>query len=138
MKLAVRFRFYKPVEPSMHIVDMKAEQWREFLLFEDNEKRMKYLLRFLGKSMDLDIKEMWWIPLDGQKDLTISKKAEIVSRESMRQTQEELMREMISAYEKTKKSIEDNKALLEERSRETEKRLEELKAHFRSQGYIID
>ena len=138
MKLAVRFRFYKPVEPSMHIVDMKAEQWREFLLFEDNEKRMKYLLRFLGMSMDLDIKEMWWIPLDGQKDLTISKKAKIVSRESMRQTQEELMREMISAYEKTKKSIEDNKALLEERSRETEKRLEELKAHFRSQGYKID
>lgn len=27
MKLAVRFRYYKPVEPSMNIVEMTDEQW---------------------------------------------------------------------------------------------------------------
>lgn len=86
MKLAVRFRYYKPVEPSMHIVEMTDEQWREFFLFENNDKRMNYMKRFLGKSRDLDIKEMWLIPLDGQKDLSISKKANIIRRDSMQQT----------------------------------------------------
>ena len=60
---------------------------------------MNYMKRFLGKSRDLDIKEMWWIPLDGQKDLALSKKANIIRRDSMQQTRKELMREMIWAYE---------------------------------------
>lgn len=45
---------------------------------------------------------------------------------------------MIWAYETAKKSIEENKALLEERSRDTEQRLEKLKANFRAMGYEID
>ena len=70
MKLAVRFRYYKPVTPSMQIVDLTDEQWREFLLLEDAEKRHDYMIKFLGKDY-LDTKELWWIPLDDQDKLII-------------------------------------------------------------------
>lgn len=70
MKLAVRFRYYKPVTPSMQIVDLTDEQWREFLLLEDAEKRHDYMIKLLGKDY-LDTKELWWIPLNDQDKLTI-------------------------------------------------------------------
>lgn len=70
MKLAVRFRYYKPVTPSMQIVDLTNEQWREFLLLEDAKKRHDYMIKLLGKEY-LDTKELWWIPLDDQDKLTI-------------------------------------------------------------------
>ncbi len=70
MKLAVRFRYYKPVTPSMQIVDLTDEQWREFLLLEDAKKRHDYMIKLLGKEY-LDTKELWWIPLDDQDKLTI-------------------------------------------------------------------
>lgn len=70
MKLAVRFRYYKPVTPSMQIVDLTNEQWREFLLLEDAKKRHDYMIKLLGKEY-LDTKELWWIPLDDQVKLTI-------------------------------------------------------------------
>lgn len=65
MKIAVRFRYYKAVTPSMQVVDLTDEQWREFLLLEDAEKRHDYMIKLLGKEY-LDTKELWWIPLDGQ------------------------------------------------------------------------
>lgn len=70
MKLAVRFRYYKPVTPSMQIVDLTDEQWREFLLLADAKKRHDYMIKLLGKEY-LDTKELWWIPLDDQDKLTI-------------------------------------------------------------------
>lgn len=70
MKLAVRFRYYKPVTPSMQIVDLTDEQWREFILLEDAKKRHDYMIKLLGKEY-LDTKELWWIPLDDQDKLTI-------------------------------------------------------------------
>ena len=70
MKLAVRFRYYKPVTPSMQIVDLTNEQWREFLLLEDAKKRHDYMIKLLGKEY-LYTKELWWIPLDDQDKLTI-------------------------------------------------------------------
>lgn len=70
MKLAVRFRYYKPVTPSIQIVDLTDEQWREFLLLEDAKKRHDYMIKLLGKEY-LDTKELWWIPLDDQDKLTI-------------------------------------------------------------------
>jgi hypothetical protein len=65
MKIAVRFRYYKAITPSMQVVDLTDEQWREFLLLEDAEKRHDYMIKLLGKEY-LDTKELWWIPLDGQ------------------------------------------------------------------------
>ena len=70
MKIAVRFRYYKAVTPSMQVVDLTDEQWREFLLLEDAEKRHDYMIKLLGKEY-LDTKELWWIPLDGQDMLVI-------------------------------------------------------------------
>ncbi len=70
MKLAVRFRFYKAVTPSMEIVDLTEEQWREFFLLEDAGKRHDYMIKLLGKKY-LDTKELWWIPLDEQDKLII-------------------------------------------------------------------
>ena len=70
MKLAVRFRYYKPVNPSMQIIDLTDEQWREFLNLEDAVKRHDYMIKFLGKEY-LDTKELWWIPLDDQSILKV-------------------------------------------------------------------
>jgi hypothetical protein len=70
MKIAVRFRYYKAVTPSMQVVDLTDEQWREFLLLEDAEKRHDYMIKLLGKEY-LDTKELWWIPLDEQDKLII-------------------------------------------------------------------
>ncbi len=70
MRIAVRFRYYKAVTPSMEIVDLTDEQWREFLLLEDAKKRHDYMIKLLGKEY-LDTKELWWIPLDDQDKLTI-------------------------------------------------------------------
>lgn len=72
MRIAVRFRYYKAVTPSMEIVDLTDEQWREFLLLEDAKKRHDYMIKLLGKEY-LDTKELWWIPLDDQDKLTICK-----------------------------------------------------------------
>ena len=138
MKLAVRFRYYKAVAPSMDIVELTDEQWREFFLLEKVEDRMKFMKRFLGRSMDSDIKEMWWIPLDGQKQLSVSKKAEVISRASMQQTHEEIMREAIMAAEETKRTMEEHRAWLDEHYKKAEQRLEKLKAEFRKEGYKID
>ncbi len=70
MKLAIRFRYYKPVTPSMQIVDLTDEQWREFFLLEDARKRHDYMIKLLGRDY-LDTKELWWIPLDDQDKLII-------------------------------------------------------------------
>lgn len=70
MRIAVRFRYYKAVTPSMEIVDLTDQQWREFLLLEDAKKRHDYMIKLLGKEY-LDTKELWWIPLDDQDKLTI-------------------------------------------------------------------
>lgn len=70
MRIAVRFRYYKAVTPSMEIVDLTDQQWREFFLLEDAKKRHDYMIKLLGKEY-LDTKELWWIPLDDQDKLTI-------------------------------------------------------------------
>lgn len=70
MKLAIRFRYYKPVSPSMQVVDLTDQQWKEFLHLEDAEKRHDYMVKLLGKEY-LDTKELWWIPLDEQDKLIV-------------------------------------------------------------------
>lgn len=70
MKIAVRFRYYKAVTPSMQIVDLNEEQWREFLSLNDAGKRHDYMIKLLGKEY-LDTKELWWIPLDDQDKLIV-------------------------------------------------------------------
>lgn len=70
MKIAVRFRYYKPVTPSCQIVELDDKQWHEFLNLGDAEKRHDYMIKLLGKEY-LDTKELWWIPLNDQDKLII-------------------------------------------------------------------
>lgn len=70
MKIAVRFRYYKAVTPSMQIVDLSDNQWKEFLSLEDAGKRHDFMIKLLGKEF-LDTKELWWIPLEQQSILKI-------------------------------------------------------------------
>jgi hypothetical protein len=65
MKLAIRFRYSKPVTPSCNIIELDDEQWNVFLHLYNADKRKDYMLRLMGKE-HLDIKELWWIPLNDQ------------------------------------------------------------------------
>lgn len=71
MKLAIRFRYYKPVNPSCDIIELTEKQWREFFLLEDATKRRDFMIELLNKNSQ-GIKELWWIPLDNQEKLTIN------------------------------------------------------------------
>ena len=72
MRIAVRFRYYKAVTPSMEIVDLTDQQWREFLLLEDAVKRHDYMIKFLGEKQ-INTKELWWIPLDEGMEIKVKK-----------------------------------------------------------------
>ena len=71
MKLAIRFRYYKPVIPSCDIVELTEEQWREFLLLDDATQRRDYMIKLLNKNY-MEIQELWWIPLDHQEKVIIN------------------------------------------------------------------
>ena len=70
MRIAVRFRYYKAVTPSMEIVDLTDQQWREFFLLD-------YMMNLVGKDK-IDVKELWWIPLDDQEALAVTPEAKII------------------------------------------------------------
>ena len=70
MKIVVRFRFYKAVTPSCDVVELTDEQWREFLGLSDATRRRDYMIALLKKGY-LDIKELWWIPLNDNMELKI-------------------------------------------------------------------
>lgn len=66
MKVVVRCIYYKPVTPSCDIIDLDDSTWREFLL-ADNPKRIEIALKLLHKEeMESYVRELAWIPLDGQ------------------------------------------------------------------------
>lgn len=69
MKVVVRCIYYKAVTPSCDIIDMDTETWRAFLHSGGN-KRKEIALTLLNKQSMRDyIKEIAWIPLDGQNKL---------------------------------------------------------------------
>ena len=60
MRIAVRFRYYKAVTPSM------------------DAKRKDYMMNLVGKDK-IDVKELWWIPLDDQEALAVTPEAKIIN-----------------------------------------------------------
>ena len=71
MKVAIRCIYNKAVTPSCDIVYMDKETWDRFR-FEVRNRR-KIALELLGKlHMESYIKEIVWIPLDGQDKLLIA------------------------------------------------------------------
>lgn len=71
MKVAIRCIYHKAVTPSCDILYMDKETWD---CFRFNVKERKSIaLKMLGKEhMDSYIKEVVWIPLDGQEKLLIA------------------------------------------------------------------
>ena len=89
MKLAIRFRYYKPVTPSCQIVELTDEQWREFFLMEDATKRRDYMIALLKKGY-LNIKELWWIPLDDNMELKVNRKKKTPEQPKVVPTKEQI------------------------------------------------
>lgn len=66
MKVVVRCIYYEPVTPSCDIIEMDDEIWREFLYAKDR-RRIEIALKLLGKEeMETYVRELAWIPFDGQ------------------------------------------------------------------------
>lgn len=71
MKVAIRCIYHKAVNPSCDIVYMDKETWDRFRFEVRNRKQIA--LELLGKQdMEFYIKEVVWIPLDGQQKLIIA------------------------------------------------------------------
>lgn len=71
MRVVIRCIYHKAVTPSCDIVYMDKETWDRFRF--EVRKRKQIALELLGKQdMDSYIKEVVWIPLDGQDKLLIA------------------------------------------------------------------
>ncbi len=76
MKIVVRCIYYKPVTPSCDIIDMDSETWRNFLYAKDRE-RIEIALKQIGhEEMVSYVRELAWIPLDGQTKVIVNDKNE--------------------------------------------------------------
>ena len=72
MQVAVRCIYYMAVTPSCDVINMNEETWHRFRL-ADTHERKQIVLELLGKEdMSHKIKEIAWIPLDGQNMLKIA------------------------------------------------------------------
>ena len=77
MIVIVRFSYYKAVTPSCYIIEFTPEEWREFFLLEDNNKRRNYVHNFLHLENSCKRKEFWWIPVDEYCGISIKPNAKI-------------------------------------------------------------
>lgn len=69
MRIALRCIYYKAVTPSCDIVDMDDATWKEFL-YTGGNKRKEIALKLLDKEWLMSyVKEVVWIPLEGQDKL---------------------------------------------------------------------
>ena len=76
MKIVVRCIYYKAVTPSCDIIDMDFETWRKFLYAKDRE-RIEIALKLIGREdMVSYVRELAWIPLDGQTKVIENNKNE--------------------------------------------------------------
>lgn len=76
MKIVARCIYYKAVNPSCDIIDMDFETWRKFLYAKDRE-RIEIALKQIGhEDMISYVRELAWIPLDGQTKVIENNKNE--------------------------------------------------------------
>ncbi len=76
VKIVARCIYRKPVTPSCDIIDMDFETWREFL-YAKEDRRIEIVLKLLGHENLRDyIRELAWIPLDGQTKVIVNDKNE--------------------------------------------------------------
>lgn len=73
MKIVIRLIYYKAVNPSCDIIEMDNITWNEFRYATASE-RLSMALRLTNKeSMEDKVRELTWIPLDGQDKVIINK-----------------------------------------------------------------
>ena len=91
MKLAVRFRYYKPVTPSLHLVELPFDEWRKFLGMEKPQERFDYMIKFLNEErMRGYIKEMFWIPLEDNMELKVHRRKKEPKAKPIQPTEEQI------------------------------------------------
>lgn len=71
IKIAVRKIYHRAITPSCDIIELNDETWRAFL-YGNNLVRKQIVLKATGTIDSPSIREIAWIPLDGQ-DLIILK-----------------------------------------------------------------
>ncbi len=75
MKIAVRCIYHKAVTPSCDIIEMDTETWNRFR----SGNRKQIVLEILHKEKMAEyIKEVVWIPLDGQDKLLVANDCQII------------------------------------------------------------
>ncbi len=72
MKVVIRCIYYKPVTPSCDIIEMDEATWRKFL-YANEKERLEIALKLIGHEyMAGYVRELAWIPLDENINVTIN------------------------------------------------------------------
>ena len=77
MKVAIALVHYKAVTPTYLIVDMSPEVWNKFL-HASQRARQEMIVPKLKPHLDGYVRELVWIPLDGQNKLQIVDENDII------------------------------------------------------------
>ena len=77
MKVAIALIHYKAVTPTYLIVDMSSEVWHKFL-HASQSVRQEMIVPKLEPHLDGTVRELVWIPLDGQNKLHIADENKII------------------------------------------------------------
>ena len=84
MKLAIRFWYYKAVQPSLHFAELDTFQWRNFLGMQKPDRRRDYIMNLLHlEYLQAKVREMWWIPLDDNMEIKIHREKKLPPCEGM-------------------------------------------------------
>lgn len=74
MKIVARCIYHKPVTPSCNIIELDDATWSEFL-YAKPSRRIEIVLKLTKQEfMDGKVRELAWIPLDDNMEVTIKKK----------------------------------------------------------------
>lgn len=78
MKLAIALIHYYPVNPTYLLVEMETDLWRKFL-FASQAERQNMIIPKLKPHLVGKVRELVWLPLDGQEMLKIISENDIKS-----------------------------------------------------------
>ena len=70
MRVAIVLIYYKAVKPGFFIVEMSLEDWLKFL--NGNQRvRQEMIVPKVAPSVEDSVRELVWIPLDGQNKVQV-------------------------------------------------------------------
>ena len=78
MKVAIALIHFFPVTPTYLIVEMDTDLWRKFL-FANQDDRQSMIVPKLKPHLVGKVRELVWLPLDGQEKLKIISENDIQS-----------------------------------------------------------